>query len=285
MPITTVPITIDGRTYTVGTAVGSFLAILVDPEASVPWRKTYRRRAGPEDDASFQARVQADVTRLKAGAGPAHEPALSPPTPQTGETPVESAGSLAQTPARSQRNTSASRPAAQMPDKDPFTTPSASPASTRPKREVATKGKATPDSAAAMAPPPPRKRTKQPACEASAQSKPMAQVRQVARRQYEAAQATVRAWGPLPRGQSTTALPGYPELPAPTRQPRGLDDAAEASSGHRSVQYAESIFVFGRARLSAHRARRDASCASAASIPSEFFSTAIGGAHARDGRT
>ena len=128
---------------------------------------------------------------------------------------MESAGSLAETPARSQRNTSASRPAAQMPDKDPFSTPSASPASTRPKREVATKGKATPDSAAAMAPPPPRKRTKQPTCEASAQPKPMAQVRQVARRQYEAAQATFRAWGPLPRGQSTTALPGYPELPAP----------------------------------------------------------------------
>ena len=59
------PITIDGRKYNVGKAVGSVVNILVDPAVSVSWRKTYRRRAGPEDDASLQARVQADVTRMQ----------------------------------------------------------------------------------------------------------------------------------------------------------------------------------------------------------------------------
>ena len=59
------PITIDGRTYNVGKAADSVVNILVDPAASASWRKTFKRRAGPEDDASFQARVQADITQMQ----------------------------------------------------------------------------------------------------------------------------------------------------------------------------------------------------------------------------
>jgi hypothetical protein len=59
------PITIDGRKYNVGRAAGSFVNILVDPAVSASWRKTYKRSAGPEHDASFQARVQAEVTRMQ----------------------------------------------------------------------------------------------------------------------------------------------------------------------------------------------------------------------------
>ena len=59
------PITVDGRKYRVGKAADSVVNILVDPDVSAPWRKTYKRRAGPEKDARLQARVQADVTQMQ----------------------------------------------------------------------------------------------------------------------------------------------------------------------------------------------------------------------------